>query len=79
MKEQKRDPLYWVPKKYRERVARLEVESDLIDNCKYMLYLNWSDGWTLDDNYWNFPVKSKSEALKYIKEAIQIPEEERED
>lgn len=29
--------LSWIPKKYQERVKDLEMESGLIDDCKYML------------------------------------------
>ena len=32
--------LNWIPKKYQERVEKLEREDDLIDDCKYMLYFN---------------------------------------
>ena len=67
MKEQKTCPLNWVPIKYRERVARLEREYDLIDDCKYMLYLNKNWYWGIDD--WCVPVKSKKEALQFIKDA----------
>lgn len=58
--------LDFIPKKYQERVRSLEIEYDLIDNCKYMLYFEcgWSwDGWHC------LPVKSKKEALQFIKDA----------
>ena len=72
MKEQ----MNWVPKKYQERVASLEREYDLIDDCKYMLYLN--EDWCWDDDYWCFPVKSKKEALEYIRQARLRTDEEKE-
>jgi hypothetical protein len=58
-----------VPKKYREVFDRLESESDLIDNCKYMLYFKRGYAWHGD--YWCVPVKSKKEALEFIREYEQ--------
>lgn len=59
--------LNYIPKKYRERVEKLERENGLIDDCKYMLYFN--KDWCWSEDYWALPVKSKKEALEYIKEA----------
>lgn len=53
-----------IPNKYKERFGALEKESDLSD-CKYMLY--FADGWTWD-GYYSVPVKSKKEALQFLKE-----------
>ena len=70
MKEQ----MDWCPKKYLERVASLEREDGLIDDCKYMLYSK--QDWCWDDDYWCFPVKSKKEALELVKHArLRTPEE----
>lgn len=71
MKEQ----LNWVPKKYRERVASLEAEAGLIDDCKYMLYFN--QDWCWSEDYWSLPVRSKKEALEFIREARLRTEEEK--
>lgn len=70
------EKLNWVPKKYQERIGKLEKEDGLIDNCKYMLYFN--DNWCWDEDYWAIPVKSKKEALHFIKEARLRTEEEKE-
>lgn len=68
--------LSFIPKKYRERVARLEKEDGLIDECKYMLYMN--KGWNIfgEDGFWCSPVKSKKEALEVIKDAYYKEQEE---
>lgn len=60
--------LDFIPKKYQERVYSLERDYDLIGDCKYILYFmtNWS--W---DGYSSVPVKSKKEALEFIKEACR--------
>lgn len=58
-----------VPKKYQERVFAIEKENDLIDNCKYMLYLN--DGWLIDGDLNSFPCKSIKEAIDMIKNAYK--------
>lgn len=64
-----------LPKKYQERVEKLERENGLIDNCKYMLYFN--DNWCWDEDYCCIPVKSKKEALEFIKEARLRTEKEK--
>ena len=61
------ETLTWIPKKYQERAKSSEKESGLIDNCKYMLYFN--ENWCWSGDYWSIPVKSKKEALEFIKEA----------
>lgn len=58
--------LSFIPKKYRERVAAIEIGFDLIDNCKYLLY--FAEDWAWND-IGCIPVKSKKEALQFIKEA----------
>ena len=68
--------LNWIPKKYQERVASLELETGLIDDCKYMLYFD--KNWCWGEDYWAMPVKSKKEALEFIKEARQRTQEEKE-
>lgn len=60
-----------VPKYLEERFERLEPASDLIDDCKYLLY--FKEGWGIDDGYelcGCYPVRSKAEALKYLRESI---------
>ena len=71
-----KDNIGWIPKKYRERVGSLEREDGLIDDCKYMLYFN--QDWAWGEDYWALPVKSKKEALEFIKEARKRTEEEKE-
>ena len=70
------EKLDFIPKKYLERVASLEQESDLIDDCKYMLYMN--KGWNLfgEDGLWCSPVKSKKEVLEVIKDAYYKEQKE---
>lgn len=55
-----------IPKKYEERFYSLEKKEDLIDGCKYILYFmgKWSY-----NGYSSVPVKSKKEALEFIKNA----------
>jgi hypothetical protein len=55
-----------VPKYLEERFDRLEAESELIEDCKYILY--FAKGWALGD-FPDVPVKSKKEAIKYLKDA----------
>ena len=55
-----------VPKKYQEYFDRLEAEAGLIDDCKYMLYLK--SGYALWGEFSCFPVKSKKEALEFLKQ-----------
>jgi len=55
-----------VPKYLEERFRALEPESGLIEDCKYMLY--FAKGWALGDNT-SVPVKSKKEAIEYLKDA----------
>ena len=59
-----------LPKKYHNRVKSLEIEDDLVDDCKYMLY--WSDLYTSDgEDYGScYPVKSISEAKRFIIESL---------
>ena len=68
--------LSFIPKKYRERVASIEREDGLIDDCKYMLYFD--EDWCWSEDYWALPVKSKKEALEFIKEARLRTDEEKE-
>ena len=65
-----------LPKYLEERLGRLEREYDLIDDCKYMLYL--AEGWCWEEDYWCLPVKNKKEAIQYLKEARKRTPEEME-
>ena len=58
-----------LPKKYHDRVDRLEVEDGLIDDCKYMLYLK--DGWKWSDGYPTVACRSITEAIGFIKDSCQ--------
>ena len=55
-----------LPKKYHERVDRLEQENGLIDDCKYMLY--FKNGFTYYGDV-SVPVRSITEAIKFIKDS----------
>lgn len=55
-----------LPKKYHERFRDLSREDDLIDNCRYMLYL--ADGFSWGE-YDSIPVKSITEAIAFIKDS----------
>lgn len=68
--------LKWLPKKYQERIASLESEDGLIDECKYMLYFN--ENWCWGEDYGSLPVRSKKEALEFIKDARLITPSEKE-
>lgn len=57
-----------VPKRYQDRFFSLEREKGLIDDCKYILTLN--GGWQFDDGGKTIPVRSKAEAIEWLKEAI---------
>lgn len=58
-----------LPKKYHDRVSKIEQEDDLIDDCKYMLYYTeeYTDGECCGGCY---PVKSISEAIDFIKNGL---------
>lgn len=66
--------LDFIPKKYMERVNSIELEDDLIDDCKYMLYLN--NGWEFwEKGMQSIPAKSKKEILDFIKnETFKVEE-----
>ncbi len=66
--------LNFIPKKYKERVSSIEIEDGLIDDCKYMLYLN--DNWEFfEEGMKSITVRSKKEALYFIKnETFKIKE-----
>lgn len=58
-----------LPKKYHNRVENIERESDLIGDCKYMLY--FAEGFIDENNYgYSCPVKSITEAIDIIKHCI---------
>lgn len=57
----------YIPKKYWERVSKIELESDLIDDCKYMLY--FENGYAYQGDYWCLPVKNIKEAIEFIKDS----------
>lgn len=54
-----------VPKKYEKYFGSLEREGDLIDDCPYMLY--FADGYAYMGEYPCMPVKSKKEALEFLR------------
>ena len=56
-------------KKYHDRVKSLEPESDLVDDCKFMLYLN--DRWIFSDGGQSIPVKSVTEAIEWVQKAYK--------
>lgn len=59
-----------LPSEYHERVKTIWSEDGLIDNCRYMVYLN--EGWIFDSIYEDsIGVKSLKEACERIKEAYR--------
>lgn len=56
-----------VPKKYKKYFGSLEQESGLIDDCKYMLY--FAPGYAWEGEYPCMPVKSKKEAIEFLRGA----------
>lgn len=54
-----------VPKKYQKYFGSLEREGGLIDDCPYMLY--FADGYAYMGEYPIMPVKSKKEALEFLR------------
>ena len=54
-----------VPKKYMQYFGSLEREPGLIDDCLYMLY--FAPGYAAEGEYPCMPVKSKKEALEWLK------------
>ena len=58
-----------LPKKYHERVEKLEVENGLTDDCKYMLY--FKNGWKFHGEYETVPVRNITEAIEFIKDSSQ--------
>ena len=68
-----------LPEYLKERFAELELDPYLDPEMgKYILY--FKDGWGYPmgaHEYWrSIPVMSKKEAIEYLKEAEQAPEEE---
>lgn len=57
-----------LPKKYHERVEKIESESGLIDDCKFMLYFD--NGYTYN-SYTSIPVRSITEAINFIKDTTK--------
>lgn len=66
-----------IPKYLEERFGSLEPESDLIDGCKYLL--RSANGWMFymgfDDYAGCIPVRSKKEAIEYLKNTCDKVEE----
>lgn len=68
-----------VPEYLKERFARLELDSYLDPEMgKYILYFKTGWGYPMGaQEYWtSIPVMSKKEAIEYLKEAEQAPEDE---
>lgn len=59
-----------LPKKYWDRVDCIVPEPDLIDGCKFMLYLH--DGYSWGGDYNSIPVRSITEAIAFIKDSDHI-------
>lgn len=58
-----------LPKKYHERVLKLEYENGLIDGCKFMLY--WTKEYTDGEIYGGtYPIKSINDAVYFIKNCL---------
>ena len=60
-----------LPKKYHDRVIGMEAESDLVDDCKWMLY--FTEEYTDDNMYGSdYPVRNFSEAISIIKSLEKV-------
>ena len=64
-----------IPKYLEERFGCLEPADDLIDDCKYLLF--YAKGWgfymgSAEEPCSNVPVRSKAEAIEYLKDAYKI-------
>ena len=64
-----------IPKYLEERFDHLQPEDDLIDDCKYLLF--YAKGWgfymgSAEEPCSNVPVRSKAEAIEYLKDAYKI-------
>lgn len=56
-----------LPKKYHDRVEKLEEDTGLVDDCKYILY--FKNGWKYHGECDSVPVRSITEAIEFIKES----------
>lgn len=59
-----------LPQKYWERFNTIVREYDLIDDCKFMLYLN--NGWVFFEDCSSIPVRNLSEAIRFIKDSYMM-------
>ena len=59
--------LRYLPKKYHKCVDSFELETDLIDDCKYMLYLNEEYA-----SETSLPCLSIKEAVRFIREYCEV-------
>lgn len=59
--------LKYLPKKYHKCVDSFELETGLIDDCKYMLYLNEDCA-----SETSFPCFSIKEAIQFIRDYCEV-------
>lgn len=73
MKVTKEEVLKRLPKKYHDRLVNVEYESDLIDDCKYMVYYSkkYTDGECAGSC---FPCKNMTNILHFIKNTLHSVE-----
>lgn len=63
-------------KKYHDRVKKLEYETGLIDNCRFVLY--WTDDYTDGEvRGGSYPVKSITEASFFVKNNLYKVEDKK--
>lgn len=55
-----------LPKKYWDRIEIFRPEDGLIDGCRYILAFDYHYSW---HGYESVPVRSVTEAIRFIKEA----------
>lgn len=55
-----------IPKKYKNKISSIEVEGGLIDDCKYMVYLN--NGFEHPIFGDSFPILGSKELLEFMEE-----------
>ena len=60
-------------KKDKEKLGMVEEESDLIDNCKYIVYT--SNEYLFEDGGNSLPCRSLKECADYIRNKVYLKEE----
>lgn len=67
--------LKYLPKKYYDRFDDIELEADLIDDCKYLIFT--SDKYIFEEGGNCLPCRSIKEATYYLKNSVVEIEKDR--